>query len=124
MATKRILLIDDETGARDAMACLLADDGYVVCTAGTGRGGLERLLEFRPDTVVCDFRLPDIDGLQVLRGARAALGADSRFIILTAGCGDVGAEEAARREADAFLQKPLDLPAFRRVLEPTGASLC
>lgn len=119
MTTRRILLIEDENGARDAMASLLADEGYTVRTAKTGRGGLRQVRSFRPDTVVCDFLLPDINGLQVLRAARAAFGSAVRVIILTAGCGSPDAEVQVRREADVFLHKPLDLSAFRQALQGT-----
>jgi DNA-binding response OmpR family regulator len=116
MAAKRILLIEDETCARDAMASLLTEEGYTVCTAGSGSVGLQRVDDFHPDTVVCDFRLPDIDGLQVLRRVRAALGHGVRFIVVTAGCGSWDAEDRVRREADAFLQKPVNLTALGRLL--------
>lgn len=115
MAAPRILLIEDEAGARDALGSLLAEDGYVVCTAATGQAGLECLPHFRPDTVVCDFSLPDVDGLQVLRQTRA-LARDVAFIFLTADCGGGEAERLLRAEADFFFPKPLDLARFRRVL--------
>jgi len=117
MAARRILLIEDEPGAREALESLLAEDGYAVCSAGTGRTGLERLREFRPDTVICDFYLPDIDGLQVLRAARAGSPADMTFIVITAGGAGEETEKALRREADVFLQKPIDLSTFRRALQ-------
>jgi DNA-binding response OmpR family regulator len=113
---RRILLIEDETSALHALGSLLTEDGYEVCTATTGRAGLERLHDFRPDAVVCDFFLPDLDGLQVLRRTRAMAQNPVVFILITAGCGGVEAEAELRREADFFFQKPLDLARFRRVL--------
>jgi DNA-binding response OmpR family regulator len=117
MAAKRILLIEDEAGAREAMESLLAMEGYQVCAAGTGARGLAELYDFRPDTVVCDFRLPDTDGLQVLRHVRRAAGNGVTFIVLTAGCGGEDAERALEREADFFFRKPIDLRRLRRALE-------
>ena len=117
MAARRILLIEDEPGAREALESLLSDDGYAVCSAGTGRTGLERLRDFRPDTVICDFYLPDIDGLQVLRAARAGSPSEVTFIVITAGGAGEETEKALRREADVFLQKPIDLSTFRRALQ-------
>jgi CheY-like chemotaxis protein len=116
MAAQRILVIEDEPGARQALESLLGEEGYSVCSAATGRSGLERIREFRPDTVVCDFLLPDIDGLQVLRSARANGGADITFIVMTAGCGGEEAEDTVEREADFFFKKPVDLRRLRRVL--------
>jgi two-component system, NtrC family, response regulator HydG len=117
MAAQRILVIEDETGAREALQSLLVEDGYTVCTAESGRRGLQRLREFRPDTVVCDFYLPDTDGLQVLRQIRASGEPEVTVIVITAGCGGEERETVLRREADYFLTKPLDLGRFRDVLQ-------
>jgi DNA-binding response OmpR family regulator len=116
MAAQRILVIEDEASAREALESLLVEDGYTVCTAESGRRGIERLRDFRPDTVVCDFYLPDTDGLQVLRQIRASDRPDVTVIVITAGCGGEERESVLRREADVFLQKPLDLGRFRDVL--------
>ncbi|HZG41406.1 MAG TPA: response regulator [Longimicrobium sp.] len=120
MAAQRILVIEDEAAAREALKSLLDEEGYTVCTAESGRRGLERLVDFRPDTVVCDFYLPDIDGLQVVRAIRSAGDSGVRVIIITAGCGGEEAESTLRREADFFFQKPLDLRRFRDVLQAEG----
>lgn len=117
MAAQRILVIEDETGAREALKSLLDEEGYTVCTAETGRRGLERLSDFHPDTVVCDFYLPDIDGLQVVRAVKALNDSGVTVIVITAGCGGEEAESVLRREADFFFQKPLDLHRFRDVLQ-------
>jgi CheY-like chemotaxis protein len=122
MAAERILVIEDEAGAREALKSLLDEEGYTVATAETGLRGLERLNEFHPDTVVCDFYLPDIDGLQVLRAVRSLSESGITVIVITAGCGGEEAESTLRREADFFFQKPLDLRRFRDVLQSSRGS--
>ncbi len=122
MAAQRILVIEDETSAREALKSLLDEEGYTVCTAESGMRGLERLGEFQPDTVVCDFYLPDIDGLQVVRAVRALSDHGITVIVITAGCGGEEQEMTLRREADFFFQKPLDLPRFRAVLQSERGS--
>ena len=118
MAAQRILVIEDEAGARDALGDLLADEGYAVCTAASGTAGLERMQEFRPDTILCDYYLPDLNGLEVLREARSrALGERITFVAVTAECGGPENEATLRREADFFLSKPVDLARLRRVLQ-------
>ena len=117
MAAQRILVIEDEAGAREALKSLLDEEGYTVATAESGLRGLERVSDFHPDTVVCDFYLPDIDGLQVLRAVRALSESGITVIVITAGCGGDEAEKTLRREADFFFQKPLDLHRFRDVLQ-------
>jgi DNA-binding response OmpR family regulator len=116
VATERILVIEDETGARTALERLLTEEGFSVRTAATGARGLEQIRDFQPDTVVCDFRLPDTTGLQVLRAARAVSPENLTFIVLTAECGGAESEQALRREADFFFKKPIDLSTFYRVI--------
>jgi DNA-binding response OmpR family regulator len=117
MPAERILLIEDEPGARDALGSLLLEEGYAVCTAESGRAGIECLRDFRPDTVVCDVVLPDINGLQVLRQVRALAKEDVIFIIVTAGGSSEEVERALRKEADLFIEKPINLRRFRNVLK-------
>jgi two-component system, OmpR family, response regulator len=116
MSAQRTRVIEDEPGARIALESLLADDGFAVRTAGTGRSGLQLLQEFRPDTVICDVVLPDIDGLEVMRRARALAENDVVFIIVTAGGNGAETERELRDEADLILEKPLDLSRFRWML--------
>jgi len=118
MAAQRILVIEDEPGAREALESLLSEEGYTVTSAESGETGLRRLTEFHPDTVVCDFYLPDTDGLQLLR--RMRLEAEVTFIVITAGCGGDGVERTLQREADFFFQKPVDLKRLRHVLQRDG----
>jgi len=118
MAEHRVLLVEDDAGARDALGSLLAEEGYVVRTAASGAAALACAHDFAPHTVVCDVCLPDIDGLQVLRAVRA-MRPGAFFVILTAGCGSAEAERSLRREADIFLDKPIDLPRFRAILQRT-----
>jgi CheY-like chemotaxis protein len=122
MAAQRILVIEDEAGAREALKSLLDEEGYTVATAESGLRGLERVSDFHPDTVVCDFYLPDIDGLQVLRAVRSLSESGITVIVITAGCGGEEAEKTLRREADFFFQKPLDLRRFRDVLQTSRGS--
>lgn len=121
LAVPRVLVIEDDDGARSALACLLADDGYDVCTAGTGLGGIARARQFRPHAVVCDYSLPDVDGLEVMRRLRAAY-PDLFFIMVTAGRFDPVGEQHLRAEADVFLDKPVDLSALRTALVQATAT--
>jgi DNA-binding response OmpR family regulator len=116
MAASRILVIEDDDGARDALGCLLSEEGYTVRTASSGRAALRCASEFEPDAIVCDYYLPDLDGLQVLRRLRAT-GRDIFIIVVSAGRYDEGAGLALRSEADVFLDKPIDLDRLRRALE-------
>ena len=112
---RSVLVIEDETSSREALESLLLEEGYLVRTASNGYAGLLAFRDFTPDVVLCDYYLPDIDGLRLLRAIRAS-GSRVRFILLTAGLGGVQGERALRDEADAFLGKPVDLEELQRAL--------
>ena len=68
----RVLVVDDEPSITDAVATALGYEGYEVATAATGREALERILRWRPDLVVLDVMLPDLDGIGLTRRLRDA----------------------------------------------------
>ncbi|WP_026413203.1 response regulator transcription factor [Actinomadura oligospora] len=68
----RVLVVDDEPDLTDVLGRVLAQEGWQVRTAADGAGAIAVAREFRPDAVVLDIMLPDIDGLRVLRELRAA----------------------------------------------------
>jgi DNA-binding response OmpR family regulator len=115
MAARRVLLIEDDAGSRDAMGSLLSEEGHEVRTAASGEAGLRYARDFQPDTIICDFFLPDLDGLEVLRRTRA-MRSGVFFIMLTADCGGGEVERTLRREADLFLEKPVDVGLLNRTL--------
>jgi two-component system OmpR family response regulator len=79
----RVLVVDDEQGIRDLLATVLGAQGWAVRTAGTGRAAIDEALAFRPELVVLDIVLPDLDGLSVLQRIRAVL-PSVRVLFLTA----------------------------------------
>ncbi len=64
----RVLVVDDEPGLRQSLGLLLADAGYEVASEGNGTRALERALGESFDVVLCDVRMPGMDGLAFLRG--------------------------------------------------------
>ncbi|MGY3061730.1 two-component system OmpR family response regulator [Streptomyces sp. TE3672] len=66
----RILVVDDEPDVTDVLAGVITGEGWKVRTAGDGATALAAARVFRPDAVVLDWMLPDLDGLQVLRALR------------------------------------------------------
>ncbi len=119
---RRVLVIEDEASSREALESLLREEGFTVRSAPTGEAGLACYAEFLPDTVVCDYYLPDLDGLGVMRLIRAGGQRGVRIIMVSAGMSDVENERALRREADVFLRKPIDLAELSRALDADVAS--
>ncbi|HAO78349.1 MAG TPA: DNA-binding response regulator, partial [Verrucomicrobia subdivision 3 bacterium] len=62
---ERILIIEDETPMRTALADLLAAEGYRALTAADGESGLERALAEKPDLILLDVMMPKLDGFAV-----------------------------------------------------------
>jgi DNA-binding response OmpR family regulator len=67
MPGKKILVVDDEPEVRQLMEHFLADRGYEVRIAENGRQGLLALESFKPDVVLLDMHMPELDGLETLK---------------------------------------------------------
>jgi two-component system OmpR family response regulator len=80
---QRVLVVDDEPSIVDAVATCLRYEGFEVDEASTGRGALAAVADRRPDLIVLDVMLPDLDGLEVTRRIRAE-GATVPVLFLTA----------------------------------------
>ncbi|MBF4462974.1 MULTISPECIES: response regulator transcription factor [unclassified Rathayibacter] len=79
----RVLVVDDESTLTDLLQMALRYEGWEVRTAAEGRAAISLTREFRPDVIVLDVMLPDIDGLQVLQRVRAD-GSETPVLFLTA----------------------------------------
>ncbi len=67
----RVLVVDDEPTLADLLSMAMRYEGWEVRSAGDGLTAVRLAREFRPDAVVLDVMLPDIDGIEVLRRLRA-----------------------------------------------------
>jgi len=112
----RILVIDDEPLMRLTIGDALAAEGYDVATAETGEKGLVVLREMRPDVLVTDLRLPDMDGIQILKEARG-LNQETQVILITA-YGSIDSAVAAMKEGAAdYLTKPFSMDDLLRTIK-------
>jgi two-component system, OmpR family, KDP operon response regulator KdpE len=100
----QILLVDDELSIQRAMAPLLRSRGYAVALAGTGREALDQFARERPDLVILDLGLPDMNGLDVCRQIRNQ--ADTPILVLSARGGEKDKVAALDRGADDYVTKP------------------
>jgi two-component system response regulator AtoC len=105
MGTMRILIVDDDTSLRQSLAMLLSGASYEVETAAAPVQGLERALAERFDLILCDVRMPAMDGLTFLRRYRAE-GGSAILIMMSAFGGEDAAIEAMREGAYDYLTKP------------------
>jgi two-component system, OmpR family, KDP operon response regulator KdpE len=100
----QILLVDDEVSIQRAMAPLLRSRGYIVTVAGTGREAVDLFERERPDLVILDLGLPDMDGSDVCRQVRER--ADTPILILSARGGEKDKVAALDQGADDYVTKP------------------
>jgi len=115
MAT--ILVVDDELGIRGLLSEILSDEGHTVElaeNAAQARAARERI---RPDLVLLDIWMPDVDGISLLKEWGAA-GQLSMPVIMMSGHGTIDtAVEATKYGATAFLEKPITLQKLLRAVE-------
>jgi DNA-binding NtrC family response regulator len=102
-----ILVVDDERNIRTLVSRVLSQDPIEVHGAGTGKDGLQMADEVDPDVVLLDLRLPDMDGMDVLRTLK------SRYphvaVIIITGFGQIqSAVEAMKSGAADYLEKPFE----------------
>jgi DNA-binding NtrC family response regulator len=112
---ERILVIEDDTTIRLALADSLAALGHEVVTAETGREGLARAGERDFELVLLDLRLPDVHGLEVLRALREA-DAESLVVVMTAFPEVRSAIESLKAGAYDYINKPFDLDDLKELV--------
>lgn len=104
MAGKRVLVVDDDVKTVELVKLYLTRDGYRVLTAYDGVEALRLAHEGRPDLIVLDLMLPDIDGLEVCRALRRE--SDVPVIMLTARTTDQDKLTGLESGADDYVTKP------------------
>jgi two-component system, NtrC family, response regulator AtoC len=108
----QILLIDDDQGTTELLKEVLQNEGYVVDAAATGQEALAQARTVPFDAVLADLRLPDLDGIEVLRTLHA-LDPDLPVIVMTAFGSMETAVEAIREGAYDYISKPFNLTEVR-----------
>jgi two-component system KDP operon response regulator KdpE len=114
-AALRVLIVEDDPANSEVLTLLLEMGGHTVFAAATAHEALERAAADRPDVVLLDLGLPDMDGREISTSLRATSSPSPR-IIITSGA-DVGAAEASALGADAVLGKPFDPERLLALLE-------
>lgn len=99
-----ILIIDDDADIRDVVRIALTQAGFQTSEAGDGRAGLEAVARLKPDLVVLDIGLPEMDGLEVCRTVRVSSGVPILF--LTAQGDEIDRIVGLEMGADDYLAKP------------------
>jgi CheY-like chemotaxis protein len=113
----RILVVEDNELIRAEVATILSLEGFEVVEAENGRDGLRRLAEERPDLILSDLMMPEMDGFAFLEAARAnTLWASIPFVMLSARADKDAAEQALALGARRYLTKPVDVEALLAIV--------
>ena len=108
--TKKILIINESPASMGMVKKELEDEDYVVSEVKTGKEGIEAASKEKPDVVMVDIALPDINGLEVCKKIRQNSGRNApKIIVLTAVVDVVDAIAARRAGADDFCVKSIDM---------------
>ena len=106
---RRLLVIDDHDDIRENIAEILTLAGYEVFTAPNGKRGVETALKEKPELIICDIMMPELDGygvLHLLRKNEATL--ETPFIFLTAKTERADFRKGMEMGADDYITKPFD----------------
>ena len=98
------LVIEDDDDIRRLLEIVLQQEGYTVAVSATGADGLEELTNRPPDLALVDVGLPDMEGYEVVRGARRLV--DGHIVMLSARSEDADARRGLDAGADEYLTKP------------------
>jgi two-component system response regulator PilR (NtrC family) len=110
-----LLIVDDEQGMRQLLSHVFGRAGHAVRSAENGARALELLRELPADLVVSDVRMPDMNGIELLRHVRELL-PDAAVVLMTAFATVETAREAFKLGADDFIQKPFDVEELKLIV--------
>ncbi|MCA1850695.1 MAG: sigma-54 dependent transcriptional regulator, partial [Acidobacteria bacterium] len=111
-----LLVVDDEQSMRQLLTLVFGRAGHSVRAAENGQRALALLREEMADLILSDVKMPDMDGIELLRAARE-FAPDVSVIMMTAFATVETAREAFKLGADDFIQKPFDIDELKLIVE-------
>ncbi|GAA3969697.1 chemotaxis protein CheB [Allohahella marinimesophila] len=116
---RKILVVDDHIDVTSAMQALLTAHGFEVEVANTGFDAVHRLRRFRPDALLLDISLPDMDGFEVMRALEEeGLRHEALFCVATTGHTQTEMKSRAVQSGfDAYVEKPITMKVLLSLLE-------
>jgi PAS domain S-box-containing protein len=122
-AKRRVLIVDDNVDAADSLALLLQSEGHEAQAAYSASEALETIERLRPEIVLLDIGLPQIDGYEIAKYLRASNAVPGMRLIALTGYGQKEDRERARAAGfDGHLLKPADMGALQQLLAHEAAS--
>ncbi len=113
-----VLIVDDEQSYRQLLSLVFEGEGHSIRTAMNGREALDLLLAESADVIISDVKMPDMDGIEMLRAVRETQ-PDLGVVFMTAFASVETAREAFKLGADDFIQKPFDVEELKLIVRKT-----
>jgi len=115
---EKILVIEDDENLRNTIKEILELHKYDVSTADNGLIGVAKALQFKPNIIICDVMMPEMNGFETLRNIRSITDiANTPFIFLTAKTEKKDFREGMNSGADDFLNKPFNTIELLKVIK-------
>lgn len=115
---KTILVIDDDPSVRAAVRISLSQEGYCIVEAENGLVGLEKAQADKPDLVLCDVRMSEVSGFDVIKGLQAEPQTAEIPVILMTGVPEIAdVRHSMEQGADDYLVKPFEINALKAAIE-------
>jgi two-component system, OmpR family, response regulator TrcR len=116
MSAQKILVIDDEPDAIQLMQDFLSERGYAVIYARDGEEGLNRFDTEKPDLIICDIKMPKMDGFRFLKELRTGR-MWVPVIIISALTEPANILKSYNLEADYYVPKPIELDNLLKAIQ-------
>jgi two-component system response regulator PilR (NtrC family) len=113
-----ILIVDDELSYRQLLGLVFEEEGHSIRTAMNGRQALDHLKDEPAEVIVSDVKMPDMDGIELLRELRTS-SPDIGVVLMTAFASVETARDAFKLGADDFIQKPFDVEELKLIVRKT-----
>ncbi len=115
---KKVLVVDDKWENRAVLVNMLTPLGFIVSEADDGQTAIEKSIEFIPDIILLDLRMPSMSGIEVMRHIRQSpAGKDMIIITVTASAFDRDRQESIKAGSNDFLAKPFKLTKLLNMIQ-------
>ena len=113
---KQLLIIDDDESIRESLKIGLSQVDYKIFTAQDAFSGIEQIERFHPDLIISDLKLPEMDGIELLKKVKQ-YDASLPFIMITAYEDSSSTIEAVQEGAFDYIEKPLDIEKLKIIIK-------
>ena len=120
--TTCVLIVEDHADSAEFLRLLLEPEGYIVKTAGTAQQAREQVTATRPDIILMDLMLPDVEGLDLLRELRT-MNPESQVLVVSGHGSITVAVEAMENGALSFIEKPINPSVLMALLHKAAEKL-